>query len=260
MSSRQQRKEAARAARLALEAQECARQRRRRRRRLAGAGGGALISAAILALALAGGGAGIAAMSASVRRHLVPLSRLGRLETAPPPGPLGPEEVPIPRSPALAANGARSVAGSVDGITCLGSEQLVYHVHAHLTLFVDGRARRVPLGVGIKDAQPVEAQGGEFVESGSCFYWLHTHSADGIIHIESPIRRIYTLGQFFDIWDQPLGPRQVGPAHGPVIAIYNRRLYLGNPRSIPLTPHAQIQLEVGRPLVAPERIVFPSGL
>jgi len=34
----------------------------------------------------------------------------------------------------------------------------------------------------------------------------------------------------------------------------------GDPRQIPLLPHAQIQLDVGRPLVAPGRIEFPAGL
>ena len=42
--------------------------------------------------------------------------------------------------------------------------------------------------------------------------------------------------------------------------IYNGRLYQGNPRDVPLTKHAQIQLEVNTPLVAPEKIVWPSGL
>jgi hypothetical protein len=32
------------------------------------------------------------------------------------------------------------------------------------------------------------------------------------------------------------------------------------PRGIPLLAHAQIQLDVGRPLVAPETIDFPPGL
>lgn len=31
-------------------------------------------------------------------------------------------------------------------------------------------------------------------------------------------------------------------------------------RGIPLTTHAQIQLEVGAPLVAPDGIAFPAGL
>ena len=99
-----------------------------------------------------------------------------------------------------------------------------------------------------------------FVGSGACFSWLHTHAPDGIIHIESPVKRQYTLGNFFDVWGQPLGPSQVGPAHGPVTAFYNGQHYLGNPNDIPIGKHVQIQLDVGRPLVAPERISFPNGL
>ena len=101
---------------------------------------------------------------------------------------------------------------------------------------------------------------GSFVEQGTCFYWLHTHAADGIIHIESPVHRSYTLGNFFDEWGQPLSTSQVGPARGHVVAIYNGQVFQGDPRNIPLTAHAQIQLEVGTPLVGPEKITFPAGL
>ena len=44
------------------------------------------------------------------------------------------------------------------------------------------------------------------------------------------------------------------------VAIYNGQLYRGNPRDIPLNAHAQIQLEVGRPLVSPISVSFPNGL
>jgi hypothetical protein len=90
--------------------------------------------------------------------------------------------------------------------------------------------------------------------------WLHTHSADGIIHTESPVKRTYTLGEFFDIWGQPLDREQLGPTHGPVTALFNGHVFTGNPRQVPLLAHAQIQLEVGHPRVAPETITFPSGL
>jgi hypothetical protein len=90
--------------------------------------------------------------------------------------------------------------------------------------------------------------------------WLHTHSADGIIHIESPVKRVYTLGNLFDIWGEPLDRDHLGSAQGPVTALFNGRLFTGQPRQIPLLAHAQIQLEVGRPLVAPEQMTFPSGL
>jgi hypothetical protein len=118
----------------------------------------------------------------------------------------------------------------------------------------------VPAAIGIPGAQAQSTPNGPFIASGTCFYWLHTHAADGIVHIESPVQRTYTLGQFFDEWGLPLGPDQVGPAHGTVTALYNGQVFKGNPRNIPLTAHAQIQLEVGKPLVAPVSITWPSGL
>ena len=45
-----------------------------------------------------------------------------------------------------------------------------------------------------------------------------------------------------------------------MVAIYNGQVFTGSPRDVPLTAHAQIQLEVGTPLVAPEKITFPAGL
>jgi hypothetical protein len=161
---------------------------------------------------------------------------------------------------ALAGTAGKATGQSVDGIGCSTNEQTLFHIHAHLTVFVNGVARQVPAAIGIPGAQVQDTAQGPFVASGTCFYWLHTHVADGVIHIESPVHRAYTLGQFFDEWRQPLGPGQVGPARGHVTAIYNGKVYQGNPRSIPLTAHAQIQLEVSRPLIAPVSITWPSGL
>jgi hypothetical protein len=89
---------------------------------------------------------------------------------------------------------------------------------------------------------------GPFWGAQKCYYWLHTHASDGIIHIESPTARIYTLGMFFDEWRQPLGPSIVSSAEGPVTAIVNGKPFKGNPRNIKLEPHATIQLAVGKPV------------
>lgn len=148
----------------------------------------------------------------------------------------------------------------MDGIQCLGAEQLLFHIHVHLTVFLHGVARRIPYGIGARGAQVTATPAGPDVGAGTCFYWLHTHAADGIVHIESPIVRTFTLGDFFDVWGQKLGPEQVGPSAGSVTALLNGRVYRGDPRDIPLTAHAQIQLEVGRPLVRPVSIAFPAGL
>jgi len=173
----------------------------------------------------------------------------------------GPEGVPIPNAPALAPARVLTNGEQIDGITCQSSEQVLFHIHAHLTIFVRGAARQVPAGIGIAPPYEVEeTPRGAFVAGAACFMWLHTHSADGIIHTESPVERTYTLGEFFDIWGQPLDRERVGPAHGPVTALLDGRVFTGDPREIPLLAHAQIQLDVGRPIVPAERITFPRGL
>ena len=66
--------------------------------------------------------------------------------------------------------------------------------------------------------------------------------SDGVIHVESPSQRGYTLGQFFDIWGQPLSATQAGPVTGTVTAFYRGKPYTGSDlRAIPLTAHADIQ-------------------
>jgi hypothetical protein len=144
----------------------------------------------------------------------------------------------------------------VDGIGCQTSEQVAYHIHAHLAIYVSGSRQVVPAGIGIPGPQQV-VDG--FVEGGKCLYWLHTHDTTGVIHVESPVERVYTLGQFFDIWGRPLSGTRVGHATGPVTAFLDGRRFAGSPRSIKLTPHAVIQLDVGK-IVPPRPFTFPAGL
>lgn len=237
-------------------------QRKRRRNWLISLGAVVIVAAAAvgIVLAVSGNKSGPAAAASSPKLKLAALSTLGTLKPAPPPGPKGPEGVPVPPAAPLAGLSSAATGQAVDGISCSTSEQTIFHIHIHLTVFVNGSARQVPAAIGIPGAQAQSTPQGPFIATGTCFYWLHTHAADGIIHVESPIHRTYTLGNFFDEWGQPLGPDQVGPATGTVTAIYNGQRYIGNPRNIPLNRHAQIQLEVSKPLVAPETITFPNGL
>jgi hypothetical protein len=232
--------------------------RRRRRLWLAWTSAVVVVAAAVVGITLAVTSSSTSASSPKLK--LAPLSTLGQLTPAPPPGPNGPEGVPVPAAPALAGPAATTTGQTIDGISCQTTEQTIFHIHAHLTIFVNGSARQVPAAVGIPGAQAQSTPQGPYIATGTCFYWLHTHAADGVIHIESPVQRAYTLGNLFDLWGQPLGTGQVGPARGAVTVIYNRQVYQGNPRNIPLTAHAQIQLEVSTPLIAPASITWPSGL
>lgn len=266
MSSRKEQKERARQARLAREAELAAAARRTRLRTLAAAGGSVVAAAIIIAIVLANGGAGsrasqtLSKLGSTPQLKLSSLTSLGRLKPAADSGSLGPEGIPVPAASPLVGTRSMASGNTIDGIGCAAREQTLFHIHAHLTVFVDGTQRQIPYGIGITSPQVQNSSNGPFVAGGSCFYSLHTHAADGIIHIESPVQRTYTLADFFDIWGQPLGPDQLGPVTGRVIALYDGRRYDGNPRDIPLNAHAQIQLEVGRPLVAPVTLSSWGGL
>jgi hypothetical protein len=161
----------------------------------------------------------------------------------------------------LASTDGQAQGQPVDGISCETSEQVVYHIHAHLAVYTNGKTRIIPEGIGIvPPTQVVQTSAGPFVVAGKCFYWLHSHTADGIIHVESPSQRVYTLGNYFDIWNQPLSATQVGPAHGQVAAYVDGQPFPGDPRSIPLNAHTLIQLDVGSASPGPQPFTFPAGL
>jgi hypothetical protein len=234
----------------ALEQARLEQRRGKRRLRTAIWGGAAVVAAG----AGIGIGIGVSGGSPSASGSTASLASLGHLNAAPPGGALGPEQVPVPVAPVLAPPSAATAGQAIDGISCDTSEQTVFHIHTHLTIFVNGQARQVAAGIGIPDAKSEQTPNGPFVDSGKCFYFLHTHAPDGIVHIESPVQRTYTLGDFFDEWQQPLSSTQVGPATGKVTAIVNGTAFTGNPRDIPLGSHEDVQLDVGTPLIAPETI------
>lgn len=141
---------------------------------------------------------------------------------------------------------AQSMFGglNVDGIECQGMEGAVEHIHTHLQIFNRGRAVQIPAQVGIP-------------QGGSCLYWVHTHTPDGIIHIESPVRRTFTLGQFFDIWGEPLSRTQAASAraaHGKTLRVtVNGKTWTGDPAKIPLRDREEIVIQSGPPWGTPHK-------
>jgi len=126
----------------------------------------------------------------------------------------------------------------IDGIRCEGMEGAVVHIHQYLALY-DGYQRvTVPALIGIHN---------------DCLYWLHTHTADGLIHDEVPIHKFFTLGNFFDVWRQPLNWYQAGPLHarrGTKLKItVDGKPFKGNPRNIELDNHTEIIIKAGPPYI-----------
>jgi hypothetical protein len=160
----------------------------------------------------------------------------------------------------LASTAGEASGDAVDGVQSNTSEQVLFHVHAHLAMYVNGKPKLLPYGVGIVPPyQLQQTADGPFVAGGAKFYWLHTHDETGVIHIESPVQRTFTLGNFFDEWHQPLSATQVGPAKGKVTAFVGGKKFTGNPRNIPLGAHVEVQLDVGT-VVPFANYTFPQGL
>jgi hypothetical protein len=163
----------------------------------------------------------------------------------------GPEGIAVQTGPVLAPASTAANGAPVDGIRCDASEQVAYHIHSHLLVFVNGQPRSLPYGIGLVAPVAQDTGLGTFAHADRCYYWLHVHAGDGIIHIESPTQQTYTLGQFFALWRQPLSSGAVGPATGAVTAYVNGKPFTGDPGTIPLKNHEDIQLDVGTPAPAP---------
>jgi hypothetical protein len=176
-------------------------------------------------------------------------------------GTIGPEGIPLEGGPLLASPLTTTPGQPVDGIKCSPTEQVVYHIHTHLQVYVDGQPRALPPTIGMVKPGYQQTSHGYFFGALGCYYWLHVHAQDGIIHIESPSVRVYTLGNFFDEWRQPLSSDQVGPAKGKQTIFVNGKRWTASPRDIPLRSHEVIQIDVGTPVVAFKNISWAgSGL
>jgi hypothetical protein len=137
-----------------------------------------------------------------------------------------------------------TAALAIDGVECHSSEQLAYHQHAHLSVFVNGQEQQVPAQIGIVSTPY------------SCFYWLHTHTADGIIHMEAPQAMTFKLGQFMDIWNQTKGESQsfFNTTSGMPVKVYvaeknneQPKEFNGNLRDVDLKSQEQVVLVYGSP-------------
>lgn len=132
---------------------------------------------------------------------------------------------------------------SINGIPCETQEYTTYHIHSHLDIFVNGQHTPVPAQIGLEN---------------TCLYWLHTHTPDGIIHMESPKERDFTLGEFFDIW-KATGSGIPTATNGPEIFV-NGVLVSTNISNTKMNAHDEIVLVYGDvPQSMPTFYQFPEG-
>jgi len=148
--------------------------------------------------------------------------------------------------------------GPIDGVYCSANEQLAYHIHAHLTIYMNGQ--QVPL-VANTGIAPVGVTSNANV---TCLYWLHTHDATGVIHIESPTTKIYTLNQFFDIWERfssssSAFPTELSSSTGWVIYVNGKQVNTDFSH-LQLQAHDLITIAYNSPGIKPDTTYAWQGL
>lgn len=140
------------------------------------------------------------------------------------------------------------------GLPALGAEGTALHTHQHLDVFVHGTRVTVPATIGIDPAE-------EFISP------LHTHDDSGVIHVESPTQRAFSLGQFMDVW----GVLFTRDCIGSLCTSGDNRLRVfvdgqeatGDPRRLELFSHEEIVVAYGTnaelPSPIPDSYGFPFG-
>jgi hypothetical protein len=210
--------------------QEAARVRRRR-----------LGIAAVLAAVLVAGIGGLAVSAANRDR-----------QPATSPGPLaGLQTGPAPWGANTADLAERLRAIGIPPLSPM--EGTAVHIHQHLDLYVDGRKVLVPAGIGIDPAVGYAP--------------LHTHDPSGVIHVESPTVRTYTLGEFFAVWGVRFTPGCLGgycAGGGRQLRLFvGGRAYRGDPTTLALAPHQELVVAFGTaaqlPSPIPSTYQFPPG-
>ncbi len=98
---------------------------------------------------------------------------------------------------------------------------LVQHIHVRLHIFIDGRQQTIPAKIGLTRSRARA---------------IHTHEADGVIHMETQDLTQYTLKDFFDVWGQPIERpgytltmtvnEKANQEYGALVLIDNQRIVL----------------------------------
>jgi hypothetical protein len=132
-------------------------------------------------------------------------------------------------------------------------EGTALHIHQHLDIYIHRLHTMVPALVGIQTS-PV------------LFAPIHTHDTSGVLHVESPVQRTFTLGEAFDVWGVRLTSSCIGgycAGGANTLRVYaNGVLTAGDPRALTLSSHEEIAIVFGTAAELPSipaSYRFPAG-
>ncbi len=140
------------------------------------------------------------------------------------------------------------------GLPALAMEGNALHIHQHLDIIINGTKTTIPAGVGISSTN-------DFIAP------LHLHDDSGVVHVESPVVKDFTLGQAFDVWGVRFTKDCIGgycaTASSTLQVFVNGKEYVGDPRTLVLASHQEIAIIFGTkenfPQTIPAEYTFPAG-
>jgi hypothetical protein len=227
VASREEQKRKAREEREAKEQQERESKAKRARLVKIGVGAAVVVVAAIIAVvALSGGG--------------------GSKSKAKGTGPEGLQTTAGPWN-----NGTDGLVKRATSLGLPDPSDTVFHIHANLEVYTDGKKQTVPQDIGIDS-------GSQYLAS------LHTHDTSGVVHMEAVQPYPFKLGQFFTIWGVPFTTTQLGSYHtgaGLVLQTWVNGKQVKDGPGYVMKPHDKILVGFGKPGSFPTKnnFKFPPG-
>ncbi|MBI3459185.1 hypothetical protein HY061_02920 [Candidatus Azambacteria bacterium] len=79
-------------------------------------------------------------------------------------------------------------------LRCTTDMATKFHIHPNLEIIANGQKQEISANIGIIF---------------NCMNPLHTHDRSGLIHIESPEKRDFTLSDFFAVWGKTYNKNQI---------------------------------------------------
>lgn len=112
-----------------------------------------------------------------------------------------------------------------------------YHAHSLLSIFADGKPVEVPQNIGIDPTAGGHSS-------------LHTHTSDGVIHMEADDPYPYKITDLFSVWGVAFDGKRLGglrPAAGEVLEVYVNGERAADPLAVEMNDGDNIVVGVGAP-------------
>lgn len=141
------------------------------------------------------------------------------------------------------------------GALGLPTEGNALHIHQHFEIFIRGKAITIPANTNIDSAAGVAAP-------------LHIHDTSGVLHVESAVKRDFTLGEFMAAWGLKFDQSDIGgyqaDANNKLRIYSNGQLVSGDPRNLKLVQHQEVVITYGSdaelPVPMPATYAFSADL